>query len=323
MSREVRDILVIRYSGLGDLVMMLPALAGLKARYPEAAITLLTDASNRHFAHIAGGLIDHTLTVDRAVLKRSGRWAALGEIWRMIRGVRARRYDRLYDLQSFGETATLSRLARATHKSGAPKKSKYNYGYHRRITRLRDHHRSQLFQRIAGVDETLGQPRLLLDPEGERYRDELLARGAEQPVVGLNIGSTQESRRWSHEHFAALAERLSPRYRVLLFIGPREKRFESYFAGVEVVTDTTLSQLAGAIAACDLFVSNDTGPAHMAGALDVPTLTLFSTGDDFEVGALAPHKRFIKREPIDAIGVGEVEASLGALAAEAGITPLP
>lgn len=314
MNDEVREILAIRYSGLGDLVMLLPALAGLKARHPKARITLLTDTAHRDFQRISGGLIDRTLTVDRRVLKREGRWAAIKEILAMIRAVRRDRYDRLYDFQSFGETATLSWLARAGEKSGAPKKPKYNYGYHRLVTRLREHHRSQLFQRIAGVDEALAQPRLQLDDEGSAYRDALLDRGDDRPVVGLNIGSTQESRRWHHERFAELARRLAPRYRVLLFIGPREKPFEPFFQGAEIVTDTTLSQLAGAIAACDLFVSNDTGPVHMAGALLIPTLTLFSTGDDFEVGALGPHKRFIKRTPINDITVDEVINLSGELA---------
>ncbi len=67
-----------------------------------------------------------------------------------------------------------------------------------------------------------------------------------------------------------------------------------------------LIKLSGAISLCDVLITNDTGPAHLASALDVPTLTLFSTGENYNVGALIEKKEFIKNININEITVEEV-----------------
>jgi len=308
-------ILAIRYSGLGDLVMLMPALTRLRARYPDSHITLLTDSGNAAFPDIACGLIDDLILLDRRRMKR-GLFQALAEIARLFRSLRSRRFDQVIDFHNFGETATISYLARAPVKRGAPKKPKYHYGYTERVPRVETDHRSQFFCRIAGVDDSLWIPSLCLDDEAKRFAESLAGEaGDSRPVLGLNIGSTQENRRWSHHLFAELAGRLQERYRVLVFIGPGERQYAGVFDGVcEIVTDTSIPQLCGAIGLCDLFISNDTGPVHLAGALGVSTLTLFSTGEDWQVGALAEHKRWIRRDNINEISVDEVQGELERLA---------
>ncbi len=309
-------ILAIRYSGLGDLVMLMPALTRLKARYPDARITLLTDRSNAAFPEVSGDLIDDTILFDRRRLKR-GLSQALREIFSLFRRLRAKRFDQVIDFHNFGETATISFLAKAPVKRGAPKRSKYHYGYTERVARSDEQdHRSQFFCRIADVDDTTMVPTLCLDQAGQVFADSLGGQEDDgRPVLGLNIGSTQENRRWSHEHFAELARRLGGAYRVLVFIGPSEQQYAGVFDGVcETVSGATIPELCGAISRCDFFISNDTGPVHLTGALGVPTLTLFSTGDDWQVGALAERKRWLRHDEINSITVDEVIKELERLA---------
>ncbi|WP_275099243.1 glycosyltransferase family 9 protein [Sedimenticola hydrogenitrophicus] len=309
-------ILAIRYSGLGDLVMLLPALARLKARNPEAHITLLTDRSNQAFPVVADGLVDATILFDRRRLKK-GLLPALGAIAALFRKLRSTTFDQVIDFHNFGETATISYLAKAPVKRGAPKRSKYHYGYTERVPRNERDHRSQFFCRIAGVDDAWTVPSLHLSESGRDYRGRLRDCSVDnRPVLGLNIGSTQENRRWSHHRFAELARRLGGQYRVLVFIGPGETAYAPAFEGVcEIVTGVSIPQLCGAISCCDYFISNDTGPVHLAGALGVSTLTLFSTGEDWQVGALAERKAWIRNAEINAISVDEVMARLADLTA--------
>ena len=103
-----------------------------------------------------------------------------------------------------------------------------------------------------------------------------------------------------------MRKKLKNKYNVLIFIGPLEKKFTDIFNDFIVIKDVNLIKLAGAISLCDVFVSNDTGPVHMAAALNVSTITLFSTGDDKSVGALIDKKTFIKRDNINDITVDEV-----------------
>lgn len=296
--------------------MLLPALSGLKMNHPDATITLLTDRVNQSFSEVSCGLIDELILFDRRRLKK-GLFSALREVASLVKALRSTHYDMVIDFHNFGETATISYLSKAPVKRGAPKRSKYYYGYTERVPRVEDDHRSQFFCRIAGIDDVWTVPKLCLSRSGEAYADGLRKKLDEQrPVLGLNIGSTQESRRWNHHHFATLAKRLGEAYQVLVFIGPSELAYADVFDGVaKIVQGVSIPQLCGAISCCNFFISNDTGPVHLAGALGVPTLTLFSTGEDWQVGALAHNKVWIRRDDINAITVDEVVGRLDELVA--------
>jgi len=310
-------ILAIRYSGLGDLVMLLPALERLKSGTDDVHITLATDCFHHDFQSIACGLIDDVICLDRRKMKQGSLFSALGEVISFVRRLRRSSYDLVIDFQNFGETATISYLAKAQVKRGAPKRVKYHYGYSEIVERSDEvDHRSQFFCRIANVPDQLGYPRLCLDQAGHEYAARLGNKiDLSRPVVGLNIGSTQENRRWSHLYFAELARRLSNDHQVLVFAGPSESQYLDVF-GEEacVVEGVTIPQLCGAISLCSSFVSNDTGPVHLAAALGVPTLTLFSTGADWQVGALTQCKSYIRKADINAITVDEVQVKLASLA---------
>jgi len=290
-------ILVIRYSGLGDVVMLLPTLLKLKQKYKNSHITLLTDQRNRDMQYLSCELIDHVISVDRVGFKTKGIVHAIKEIYKLIKNVRSH-FELCIDFQSFGETATISYLSDASIKIGAPKKSKYHYGYTKIIPRNEKGHRSQFFARIAQVDDSLSYPKMCLDKNLDNSLN----------IIGLNIGSTQNSRRWSHKNFSELARHLIKKHSVRVYLGPLELKFEDFFQNinVEIVKNLNLIELSESIRECSLLISNDTGPVHIAAALGVPTFTLFSTGDDEDVGALSKNKAHIKNTNINNISVAQV-----------------
>lgn len=304
---NVNSILVIRYSGLGDVVMLLQTLKKLKEKYNNPTITLLTNSSNSGILENTCDVIDYIIPINRKVFKEKKIWQLLKEVKNLFFNIRKKHYDMLIDFQNFGETATISYLAKADIKIGAPKKEKYNYGYTKLV--LRDHsgHRSQFFSRIAGVSDKLDFSKLCLEKNGEKYKSILLKKlNSDKKTIGLNIGSTQESRRWSEKNFYKLAKELESKFNILVFIGPAEKKYESTFEGMHIVKDTSLNELCGAIDICDYFVTNDTGPAHIAAGFDISTLTLFSTGNDENVGALVSKKLSIQKDNINDIKLNEV-----------------
>ncbi|WP_037940252.1 glycosyltransferase family 9 protein [Sulfurospirillum arcachonense] len=308
---NVNKILVIRYSGLGDIVMLLQTLKKLKEKYNNSTITLLTDHSNSAILKNTCGVIDEIIPINRKVFKEKKIIALLKELQSLFFNVRKKQYDLLIDFQNFGETATISYLAKATEKIGAPKKEKYYYGYTKIVQRDESGHRSQFFSRIAEVSDNLDFSKLCLESNGEKYKNSLLKRlDKNKKIIGLNIGSTQDSRRWSEQNFYKLAKELEEKYNILVFIGPAEKKFESTFKDLYVVKDTSLNQLCGAISICDYFVTNDTGPAHIAAGFGVPTLTFFEIAIDENTGALIDKKLFIKNTKINEISVKEAKDKL-------------
>ncbi len=294
-------ILAIRYGGMGDIIMLLPTLEKIKQQYAKASLTLLCDEVNAGLQKISCGVIDDVITIDREAFRQRQIGKMLKDIGRLLR--LWREFDIVYDFQSFGETALISYLL-GKKRIGAVKKAKYAKYY----TSLRPYdtkqHRSRHFAQIADVDICEKRPKLCVHKKS-RYAQCI---DPDKKSVGLNIGSTQESRRWSERNFSAVASYYFQKgCNVLVFFGPKEKKFANLFPDEVIkVVDVDLEELAATIALCDIVISNDTGPVHMAAALDVPTLTLFSTGTDWQVGCLNAKKRFIKKANINAITVEEV-----------------
>lgn len=300
-------ILTIRYSGLGDIVMLLQTLEKLKCKYNNCNITLLTDKSNSLIKDISCGIIDEIISVDRNIFRKKEYFKAIQESFKILLKIR-KEYDLTIDFQCFGETATISYLSNAKEKFGALKKEKYKYGYTSTILKEDYNHRSQLFSRIAQVDDSLTFSKLCLSTESNNYKFLLKQKlDISKKTIGINIGATQENRRWNERNFAKLHEILSEKYNILIFIGSLEKKYKYAFQKDSLfVEDVNLVSLAGAISLCEVMITNDTGPAHMAAALNIPTLTLFSTGEDWNVGVLSNKKEFLKNININDISIDEV-----------------
>lgn len=307
-------ILAIRYSGLGDVVMLLQTLEKLKNKYENCHITLLTDKSNISLKDISCGMIDEVISLDRSVFRKRKYFLSLVEIVKLFPKIR-KQFDMTIDFQNFGETATLTYFTNAKIKLGSPKKDKYNYGYTEIIKRSDHNHRSQLFSRIAKVNDNLDYSKLCLNNEAINFKEQLNKQlDKSKKTIGLNIGSTQDSRRWNENNFSKLNDILKANYNILIFIGPCEKAYKYAFKEDSFfIEDINLIKLSGAISICDCFISNDTGPVHIAAALQISTLTLFSTGNDFNVGALSNKKQSIKNVNINKITVNEVIEKLNNL----------
>ena len=114
-----------------------------------------------------------------------------------------------------------------------------------------------------------------------------------KPTLGINPGATYGSaKRWYPEKFAEVAEHFSKDYDIVIFGGPTETEMaaeiESRLRALHVNNITNLAgktdikQLCGYIASLDMFVTNDSGPMHVAAAYQVPTVAIFGPTRDHE-----------------------------------------
>ena len=301
VAKEMPEqILVIRWSGLGDIVMTLPALDWLKRCLPQCRITYLTDTA---FGAIprASGLADSVITIDRRGFQTRKRFAAaaLGLIAAVYR-LRRQKIEAALDWQGFGETAVLALLSGARLRAGRVKGSALRQRiYHCNVTaNWETQHRSRYFEEAAA--QALGMERPLCQA-APSLATALPAREHGHGPVGLNIGASTESRRWSEKNFFALAEGLAEKgLDVRFFLGPQEGFLREKVDGIcrtrgwTVACHRRLEPLMDDLARCRLVVSNDTGPGHLAAALGIPVLTLFSTGDPDNVRPLAPRARWFR-----------------------------
>ena len=117
LAREYRNILVIEFGQLGDVVLSLPAFHALRQRFPAARITALVGISGRAVIELAG-FIDAVIPVDRVALRDGPKRRALGAIVALVRDLRRRRFDLVIDLQSLPETNLLGWASGAPHACG-------------------------------------------------------------------------------------------------------------------------------------------------------------------------------------------------------------
>ncbi len=126
-------------------------------------------------------------------------------------------------------------------------------------------------------------------------------------TIGLVPGGAAPSRRWPSERFGELARRRNRAGdRVLLFGGPADaEACAAVAAAAPGATDlsgrTDLAALAGGLASCSAVVSNDTGPMHLAAALERPVVGIFGAGDPVQTRPLSRRARVVRREGLPCV----------------------
>ena len=134
--------------------------------------------------------------------------------------------------------------------------------------------------------------------------------GKKNKLLGINPGSTYgSSKRWYPKEFANLAKDLSCQYDVIIFGGPGEKDIasdiEKYLIqkGVKNYQNraalTTIDELISQIANLDLFITGDSGPMHLAAALQIPTVSIFGSTNDKETSQWMNAKSMIIKKNLE------------------------
>ena len=100
-------------------------------------------------------------------------------------------------------------------------------------------------------------------------------------IVGIHAGASQPKRRWSLDDFAWVADSLAVRHSVkpLVFLDPENYGEMMPLKGNGRFLSTSLRELMATLTHCDLLICNDSGPMHIADALGVPVVAVFTTGN--------------------------------------------
>ena len=333
MDFDPRNILVIDFGQLGDVILSLPALSAVRHKFPRARLTVAVGGAAAAVVEMAG-VADETLAVDRVALRDGPKHLSVWQIGMLVRDVRRRKFDFVIDLHSLSETNLLGFLSGAGRRLYArrPGRSLDYLANFRPAPPAEDRAKHAIDRYLdvlapLGVGEVSRVPRLAVREEDGRAVDELLrkamsggrtrgarraARGGDGPLVGIFPGAGHPSRRWPVERFAELAWMLerNDAVRAVLFAGPEERRLvrdaRPKFPPSTVVLDRlTVPQLAAAAERVSVFVSNDTGPMHIAAAVGTPVVILMQHHPMFSCYIpLGERHRVVAARTIEEIGVG-------------------
>ncbi|HKB07693.1 MAG TPA: glycosyltransferase family 9 protein [Candidatus Polarisedimenticolia bacterium] len=288
---RVSRLLVIRTDRIGDLALTTPALADLRAHFSKAEITVLASAAPLEI------LREHP-AVDHLRPLEGGRLPAdlVG------------RFDLVIDFTPDEDLkgALLARAARARHSAGFRASGRQACFSLRGARADRRKHILELNRDLLdalGVPATSTRPALYLTREERGSAQAILsARGAAAPRVAVHPGGPTPSQRWSAERFAELISLLTERRGAACVVvaGPCEQDLtrricaatpDAVPAGVLSIRD-----MMGVIGACDLFIGNNSGPLHVAGALGVPTVSVMGPTDTLRFSPRGFADRVLRRE---------------------------
>ncbi len=279
-------VLVLRALMLGDMLAAVPALRALRRGLPGAEITVVG-------LPWAKDLLGRYPYVDR-FLEFPG-FPGLPEVpwdWDRLREftgqARAYRYDLVLQMHGDGRLTNAfvhaiggrltvgfyeSPQSRAFLDLGLP----YRRGEHE-VLRLLS------LLRALGIPPSGTHSEFPIHPYEEAEIDQIEeVRRLHRPIVALHPGSRVPSKRWTVEGFASVARELVLRTGAsLVLLGSRDElelvRQVQTVAGVPATNlagRTSLGGLAALIKRSDLFVGNDSGPAHLAVALNVPSVAIY------------------------------------------------
>ncbi len=318
MPDSYQRILVRATNWIGDAVMSLPALRALRERFPQARITLLA-------MPWVADLYGREPFCDELIPWHAQRGPRdLAEKWRIGRSLADRHFDLAIILPNSFDSALPAWLARIPRRIGFHRDGR-GWLLTDRIPRIlpgdtpphQSFHYLELLRRAGLIHRLPDQLLIRLDgaPAARLKGRERLGEGK---ILGVCPGAAfGGAKRWAPENFAQAAHEIAAQLnaRILLFGSKDEVAIcdevnrhlghkAQSFAG-----QTTLAELVELLAACDLVLTNDSGPMHVASALGVPTVAIFGSTSDIATGPTGPLSRVI-REPVSCSPCFERECPL-------------
>ena len=309
-SAEFSRILLIKLSGLGDVVHTLPVLVKLRARYPRARIDWLITRENAEIVRYHPALSNVVPFARGDFSKRGFRWHALLAFLDLLKQIRRAKYDLVIDLHGQARSAFFALVSGARVRIGfdRPVKNTSRHGWrgaregswiaytHRIPIRTLDVHAIDRYLWIGallGLDDNRPDFTIHLSSQTACNVQHLLEEHgvpASKALAVMAPGTIWETKRWTIEGFAAVARQfLQDGFAVALAGAKREKaRCQEIATAAPGACDlsgkTTSAELAALIQRAEVCVTNDSGAMHVAMSLGKPMVSVFGPTNPLRVG---------------------------------------
>jgi heptosyltransferase-1 len=319
-SREFKNILLIKLSAMGDVVQTLPVLNKLRRRYPKARIDWLVTPPTDELLRY-NPAITEVIEFSRDEWAKPWRLAPFASAAQLIALLRAAEYDLVIDLQGQLRSAIFAFASGAPVRIGfdkpradvwkaSPRKisdeakkhawqgaregSWLAYTHHLQVLTL-DIHPVERYLGVGpmlGLDDDAPDFSFPIPPEATTRIDALLDYYdiAKAKLIVIAPGTNWGTKQWRSDGFAEVARYFRKNSCAVALIGSDRER-ETCEAvvrlapgAVNLAGETTLSELAALIRRASICVTNDSGPMHLAVALDRPVVSLFGPTDPVWAG---------------------------------------
>ena len=323
-NQDFQKILLIKLSAVGDVVHTIPVLNKLRRRYPTARLDwLVTPPIAELLRHHPG--ITNIIEFERDAWLTPWRLAPFAAYARLIAKLRATAYDLVIDMHGQFRTAALALATGAPARIGfdrprvgvwdaSPRKfpeqarkhawqgaregSWLAYTHHIAVPTLDLHavDRYLNVSSILGLDKDPANFSFPIPQSAKSRIDSLLRQhGIDRAnFVTIAPGTIWETKHWGNDKFAQIARHFMSKGLAAVLIGSQRERIiceevsDLAPGAVDLAGMTTLSELAALIQRSTISITNDSGPMHLAVALDRPVVSIFGPTDSIWIG---PYRR--------------------------------
>ena len=268
-DRGIRKVLFIRPGGIGDAVLLLPAVKALRHHIKGVSVDVLCEKRN-------AGVFDLSDDIGSVYLYDSG-----GGLLKCLRNT----YDIVFDTEQWHRlSAVVALLARAPETVGFHTNERSRL-FTRKVAYSHDEYEVESFLRL--VEASVGKP-IEFDPDkaflrapASRVSGALSGQGE---LVALFPGASVRERHWGSEKYGTVARALQHKGCRVIIVGSHQDAEEAAVIRqrapevIDLSGQTSLSDAAAVLQACRLLVTADSGLMHIAAAVGTPTVSLFGAG---------------------------------------------
>jgi heptosyltransferase-2 len=312
VSRQLQRLLIRGVNWIGDAVLTLPAIRAIRRAYPGVHISLLVKPW-------VADIFKDNPDIDEIIFYGEEFRGLSGKL-SLAKKLKIQKFDSAILLQNAFDAALITWLA------GIPERIGYRRDWRSPLLTkavpvpedILNQHQVYYYLnllRSIGIETAHSMPYMYLTDDERGWARQFLKNklpDENSPLVGINPGATYGSaKRWPTERFAELIEKIVNKLdgRIILFGSTSEIEIANEISQklevqnsklktrILIMTGkTNLRQLAGLIAECDVFVTNDSGPMHMASALFVPVVAMFGSTDKNTTGPFGKGHKIVTRE---------------------------
>ncbi|MBI4707419.1 MAG: lipopolysaccharide heptosyltransferase II [Candidatus Omnitrophica bacterium] len=308
-EHKFKRILIVRTDRIGDVLLSTPVIRSMRDAYPNAYIVMMASPYAKEIVE-GNPDLDEVIIYDKDIKHKSWRNSI-----KFSQKLKKKKFDLALILHP------TNRVHLITFFAGIPKR----VGYGRKLGFLltdKIKHIKQFGERHE-LDYTLDLVRYLgINPqektlfmpiklESEQWVDEVFEKSGikkGEKLLAIHPAASCPSKIWPVERFAELADKLVEKYefKVLVVAGAKDASLARSVIklmknqAIDLSGKTSVSQLASVLKRCQLFISNDSGPVHIASAVGTPVISIFGRNQKGlspqRWGPVGPKDKFLHKE---------------------------
>ena len=286
---NIKRILIVRTDRIGDVVLSTPVVTAVRSAFPDAYIAMMVSFQTQEIVR-GNPYLNEVIVYDKK-LKHKGIFKALGFIARL----KEKKFDLALILHSTNRVNCICFLA------GIPKRVGYKRGkmdflltdkleYTKRLGEKHESEYSLDVLRFIGIKAESSPLVMNIKKEDKKSIDDLLKSFGlkeEEKFIVLHPGASCVSKMWPQENFARAADSLAKRFDIKVALVSSHDQIKIAEKVKDLMENkplflcgkTSLGQLGALLEKASLFISNDSGPVHIACAVGAPVISIFGRNE--------------------------------------------